>query len=300
MTFNSEDMRTEADAQAPAITASARDSAWLEERLKRGKRECFSEIVTVTPGMAAAFMEHNEHNRGLAKRRAEKYATIIREGRWKVTHQGIAFDKAGNMLDGQHRSAGIILANLPVKVMVSFGWDAENFSLIDTGANRSGGDLAKIDGMTYSHTRPGVAAHWFAATEGLDGGARPDRQKIHMLVRELDDADMEKACCFGQALAAARISGSSGSAFGIYWIMRHTQKPMSKIATFMDGVLHGAELPVNSPILRFRENAKAMPTQDRRGFKQAAAMVLAWNAWVSGKRLGSMAWKHVSKMPEVV
>jgi hypothetical protein len=60
-------------------------------------------ILNVTPAMAQQWLKHNDFNRPLNQRLVEKYAGQMRAGNWQRTHQGIAFDSRGIILDGQHR-----------------------------------------------------------------------------------------------------------------------------------------------------------------------------------------------------
>ncbi|MEX5590866.1 hypothetical protein, partial [Pseudomonas urmiensis] len=80
----------------------------------------------VTPDMARKYLECNNGSRPVRKQWVAELARRIRDGEWRQTHQGIAFDSDGNVLDGQHRLMAIVLANLPVSIMVFNGFDIEN------------------------------------------------------------------------------------------------------------------------------------------------------------------------------
>ena len=60
-------------------------------------------------------------------------ATLIKNGEFTLTHQGIAFDEDGNLIDGQHRLHAIIKAGIAVKMEVSSGWPRSNILAIDVG-----------------------------------------------------------------------------------------------------------------------------------------------------------------------
>ena len=97
--------------------------------------------IIVTPDMAKAWLEENPGNRPLRKYLIDKYAKTITRGEWKLTHQGLAFDKEGKLLDGQHRLHGVIVADMPAEMFVTFGADRSTFSVLDQGGNRSIADL---------------------------------------------------------------------------------------------------------------------------------------------------------------
>lgn len=58
-----------------------------------------------------------------------------------MTHQGIAFDITGRLIDGQHRLHAIILAGVPIQISVTRGCSASSFSILDRGSSRSASDI---------------------------------------------------------------------------------------------------------------------------------------------------------------
>lgn len=80
------------------------------------------EITTVTPKMAARWLdENNTNNRPLFEKTIEKYAREMTAGAWTLTNQGIGFADDGTLLDGQQRLSAIVMANIPVKMLVVKG-----------------------------------------------------------------------------------------------------------------------------------------------------------------------------------
>jgi hypothetical protein len=80
-----------------------------------------TEVVTVTPGQAAEWLEKNTFNRKVSPHVVSKYARDMRSGKWELNHQGIAFDEIGVLADGQHRLHAIVKSNVPVMMMVTYG-----------------------------------------------------------------------------------------------------------------------------------------------------------------------------------
>lgn len=97
-------------------------------------------LEIITPAMAEKYLSKNVHNRNLRERYAQSIANEITAGRWEFTHQGIAFDVNGDLVDGQHRLTAIILAGIAVKMNVTRGITPEAMDVFDTGARRSVGD----------------------------------------------------------------------------------------------------------------------------------------------------------------
>lgn len=109
-----------------------------------------SKIIEITPEMAKEMLERNmKNNRRVSKETVMRYARIMKAGGWNLTHQGIAFDTDGELIDGQHRLHAIVQANVPVKLMVTYGVEhtqGEAFT-IDAGLKRTTLNIMQISGI---------------------------------------------------------------------------------------------------------------------------------------------------------
>jgi hypothetical protein len=104
-----------------------------------------SEVQTVTPLMAARWLERNHpSNRPVAWGRVESFANDMRSGAWKLTHQGICFDAEGYLIDGQHRLQALVNAEATVLMLVSRNLAGTFHDPIDRVGPRS---VATIMGM---------------------------------------------------------------------------------------------------------------------------------------------------------
>ncbi len=97
---------------------------------------------TVTPEMAAEFLTRNKTNRPFRPAWADEWSERLRRGEWLATHQGMAFDEDGNMLDGQHRCWAICGTGIPMLVQVTSGLPREAFAVMDQGHKRTLGDIS--------------------------------------------------------------------------------------------------------------------------------------------------------------
>lgn len=101
--------------------------------------------MTITPAMAKKWLESNTQNRNLAPSKVRWFARKIQNGEFVLTHQGIAFDKNGKLLDGQHRLAAIVLAGIPVQMFVGEGFTRDDVIMaIDVGQKRDTADSLRI------------------------------------------------------------------------------------------------------------------------------------------------------------
>lgn len=105
-------------------------------------------FVTVTPELAAEWLKLNRKNRKLKSTTMTAYTMDMRNGAWMLTHQGIAFDEDGNLVDGQHRLMSVLAAKRPVTMLVSAGWPTgekrKTMDAVDRGVARSLADQLSI------------------------------------------------------------------------------------------------------------------------------------------------------------
>lgn len=104
-------------------------------------------IETITPDMAKEYLETNKGNRTLQRERVFAYAEDMARGAWRLNGESIKFDTAGRLLDGQHRLAAVVKANVPVEIAVTRNVDA-NDAVFDIGKPRSQLDIMRINNVT--------------------------------------------------------------------------------------------------------------------------------------------------------
>lgn len=109
-------------------------------------------LETVTPNMARQWLDRRDPlNRMISSQTVRAIADEMLAGRWRVTHQTIAFDKEGKLFDGQHRLSAIVLADVSVRMYVARykSDDLDEAKLAcDTGRMRSIGNVLDITGTT--------------------------------------------------------------------------------------------------------------------------------------------------------
>lgn len=92
-------------------------------------------------------------NRKASSELVKRWAQLMLSGDWKTTHQGIAFDEKGKLVDGGHRLRAIILASqtkpdISVRMAVARGLTPEAAMTLDTGRKRSPGDYMTMLGVS--------------------------------------------------------------------------------------------------------------------------------------------------------
>jgi hypothetical protein len=139
-------------------------------------KEPFNQILEVTPQLAAEWLEQNENNRPITWNYVAQLARDIKAGRFPCTHQGIAFDTNGKLIDGQHRLWAILEADTPVRIRVFFNESPEYIAHIDGNRPRRAAER-----MTICQTLGTVRSDELAALRGMVGGLAIDykRRTLH-------------------------------------------------------------------------------------------------------------------------
>ncbi len=152
----------------------------------------YSEIVEVTPQMAEDWLnKKNKRNRKIRKGAVDRLAYDMITGQWNLTHQGLAFDVKGNLLDGQHRLKAVSIAGRPIKFFVTYDVPVESVITMDTQATRSIPDVANFQGLAVKVRDAQVAR--VMQNRGETAGLPFSRQdKLDFLIRHQEN--IEKAC----------------------------------------------------------------------------------------------------------
>lgn len=102
-------------------------------------------VLTVTKEMADAWLLTNDRNRTLKKNKIMRLENDIKSGKFELTHQGIAIDENGVLIDGHHRLTSISRTGIPTKLFVVF--NAPNSGKLDSGVSRSDRDALYMSGV---------------------------------------------------------------------------------------------------------------------------------------------------------
>lgn len=105
------------------------------------------ERIWIAPDLALEWLEKtNTNNRKLSQKHVDRLARDMAEGKWVLTHAGIAFGPDDTLLDGQHRLWAIVECGVAVEMFVWRGVELEAMMTIDCGKTRSMADILNIAG----------------------------------------------------------------------------------------------------------------------------------------------------------
>lgn len=168
-----------------------------------------TKTMTITPEEAAHMLAHNNgRNRKISQPVVNTFADVMRAGRWHVADP-IIFDSNGQIIEGQHRLAAVVKADIPVAFNVMRGVD-EQYRLHYANARaRTLGDKLEIyTGKAHSSRRCSILRNFVA-------GARPMSDRKASVTRYVNDAEymlriddeFDKPISFACSLRKDRIDG---------------------------------------------------------------------------------------------
>ncbi len=170
-----------------------------------------SAYESIGPELAEQYLLLNRCNRPVSESRVAEWAEEMKRGDWQVTHQGIAFDTDGNMIDGQHRLLAIIRSGTTQRLMVTYNLAPEAFLVIDDGGARTSKDLFSVRYQKKHGEKPSNADLLTSIAAGMLAGI--DGKKVHKEdvsehtlkhVRLLEDlAPLARQTVIGTCVAAA-------------------------------------------------------------------------------------------------
>jgi hypothetical protein len=266
-----------------------------------------SRVQTITPVRAAEWLEANTTNRPLSRPVVRSFAEAMRRGDWLVTHQGVAFDVNGVLVDGQHRLAAIIEADQPVEMTVFTDVPEGTFDVLDTGKRRNAADVLAIEGEKNSimlaamvrtvwlyHNRPDL--NW-------SGGAAAVTN--HQIVQTLEQhSKLRDFLGVGEQIASATGMIKSAAGAASYLVEQATKR--SDLTGWYDGIIEGDGLTKGDPRLQFRRAMFNMTRRHagqpirRRDTREHVALYLkAFNAWHTGEPLPHLRFTPRETIPRI-
>lgn len=266
-------------------------------------------IEIVTPEQARELLLASEGvpNRRLNKTRVLRFAHAIDKGQWQVTHQGLALDTEGKIVDGQHRLSAIVEANKPVEMVVFRDVDRGTFKVVDTGAARSATDAMVFAGLTNG-TAITAMARFMLSYDQIKGTKAPLNVASRLLttVDVMDYVQSDRGKEALDLLTRASVVSNHLGRFGVRtWLtvgfvaIHESGASRAILHEFIDRVDDGALLPVNSPILWFRhwiinEHGYGRLNPGSRPTSGLANLIIAFNMWAAGQSTppgGTHAWR---------
>lgn len=259
------------------------------------------EVVEVTPDQAEKWLQSAAGlpQRAITTRRVAAYASAMSRGQWRVTHQSIALDPDGVLIDGQHRLSAVVMSRKTVPMSVAFDVPRESFDVLDTGFARTASSILHIGGYNDAN---GVAAasRAFMIYKEIDGTRRVPSADVRSQFSARDVLDFMETENGEHMRANMRPGAVIGKALNKYgartWIaaaltlIDETNPLPDTREEFVNKWETGEMLSAGAPVLTLRrwmtsEYGYGRADRGYRGIVGIAAAVRAWNAFTSGHDL---------------
>lgn len=262
---------------------------------------------TITPAKAAALLESNTSNRPLSQATVRAFAEAMKRGDWKTTHQGIAFDTNGVLIDGQHRLAAVIEADVPVELTVFTDVSPDTFDVLDTGKRRNAADVLAIEGEKSTlQLASMLRTVWlYDNRRDLSWSGGNARVTNHQILETLAaNPKIRDYTVVGEQLAHQ--TGMIKSAAGAASYLVGRKNSAKKIEPWLDGLVEGAGLAKTDARLKLRNlmlnMARRQAGEGRRRHDTREQVVLyltAFNAWATGESVSRLRYAAGEPVPTV-
>lgn len=286
-------METAAKASAPKPQSTKNAKAdeerrrmeeWLASRISASQAAPVTEIVTITPILAALLLEKNPANRNVSAIAVERISRDIKGGRWEFNGEAIVVSKDGQLNDGQHRLRAVVETGMPIRTVMVIGPERASRMTLDTGIARTVGHFLKMEGYHDTNALGSVANLVWQYRErqqiGQGGSTRPTKAEA-LLALKYYGQDLTDSLSFVSRNGVGAICSKSILAFAHWAIWRSAGRHAAD--DFLEKLIDGTELKKDNPVLYCRNRLIEMRGSARVGEK-AELILRAWNMYRRGDR----------------
>lgn len=249
----------------------------------------------MTPTLAQKHLSLSQGMRQRSLRRSyvSRLVAAIGRGEFKTTHQPVAIDTDGMILDGQHRLAAVVESGTAVDLLVAWDVDPDTFDVIDIGIARRASDTLTIAGYGNANVLAAAARDVLAweNQQPYEVWNTPSSFYRNVTTHQIVEFLERDEKLLDSLIPAGRIAGALGRhrlrshcAAGLALIARrHDGQMLSAQAEFAARLEDGELLPPGSPIGAYRRWAVSLDARANRVPQIIISnLVLAWNDWSEG------------------
>lgn len=288
----------EMEGASPAVKRDLGIRKMIEEKIGRGAHRIYSERMTVTPTIARILLERNKDNRRLRPVKIKQLISDMNNHKFKLNGEPIIIAKTGELNDGQHRLTAIVESNRQQDMLITYGVERDTRDTIDTGVNRTAGDVLGMTGVTYGSNIAALSRMILSYERNHKKflGRTGDISAQEVLSRARKDNLLVDAVTYTYSHLPKfkRFAKGSIIAFCYYWFAVESGSP-AKAKTFMEQIREGRELKSNSPAYVVREYLSTRPkltTVDK-----IECLIKSWNAWIKDDEI--KVFKLTGVLPKI-
>lgn len=246
-------------------------------------------IETITPAMAARWLDEevNSRNRNLNAKKVTQYARDMEEGRWEFNNDAICFDKAGVLLNGQHRLSACVMSGKSFKAVVIRNMAEKAQDVMDQHMVRNVSGILQIGGHMRTSRLAGALRALINikyASEAFNHYRPTASEQVALLKKH---PLLEESVAYVDKTSRG-ISSSLLAA--IHYVAKHILKEPDKADAFVQVFASGVPAYPSDPAHALRENA--LRHADRKTRKSGPlafySLIRAWNLFRDDERI--MRW----------
>jgi len=257
-------------------------------------------LEMISPDRAKSILDGRGRNRLLRPNHIARMAADIRAERWELNGEPLLFDEHDRLVDGQNRLSAVVRAGKAVPFLCVWNVDAK---FVDAGMTRTVADMMRIAGATDYAMVSAIAANFLKFQRGQIKAQNisPSKPETYQMALDISEA-------VSQSVAVAKRKGYRPLHIGcsllatLHYAMVRTNP--GRAHEFFDGLLDGAGLDPDSPILMLRNRLLAEAVKGKTfgavlPWVKLAYVIKAWQAFLSGKRLGLMRMRDDEPFPTI-
>lgn len=260
-----------------------------------------AEYVEVTPSLASEWLTKNTHNRPLRPGVVQRYVNDMLHGLWRhPTGEAIIFDRLGRLQQGQHRLTAVVKSGCTITFLVVTNADPSDFTVIDSGAPRSAGDVLSMAGVMNGKNVAAIARNLKLMTDHFStrwsGSTMTRTESLEVGMRYR--VQLEEASRMAQA--ANRAAKLPPAAYGavLAYVMIHSDTCV-ELHEFHDAVVTGEMQKSGDPAYALRRWAITRPAGQGSALNQqmVAMCAKAWNAFTDEREQKVLVWRKGEQFP---
>lgn len=266
-----------------------------------------AEVMTVTPPLAARWIELNTHNRPLKQQFVTDLANRMLRGEWQLNGEAVKLSLTDQILDGQHRLWALVEASqtdpdVHIETFVIFGLPPETQDSMDSGLKRSLADVLSMHGETGATNLAATLNRlhiWELGESALRYAGRSRLSAPQALAMLEANPDIRDAI-----RVAGRISRRLSYALSVTLIAPclyrfHALDERDSVA-FWNQVSTGENLQRHDPVYELRQAIfkNAQRQQKWPPLVMHALIIKAWNAFREGRQVQLLTWRAGGSRPE--
>lgn len=256
------------------------------------------EIRDLDARAAAKLLGANTHNRHLRPTVVNRYARDMAGGLWMMNGETIKVADSGVILDGQHRLAAIVQADVVIPMVVVTGLLEDSQETVDRGMPRNIADALKLRGASNATALAGAIAQAIClqSESPSDTTAWPSTREA--LAYYETHPGLDRSVSLGERVRSSVIRYPSTTAGALHHIFAMLDEEDADV--FWERLVDGVELADDSPVLRLREFMFRELTAQRRVERPRLQVftIKAWNAWRRGEPMLLLKWRVGGAKPE--